>query len=223
VIWPKWLTWTAGGLAAVATVLVARKVATASGLGFTPPPMPTCDDSIQALHHGGTRDLSGGRIRLIVLHSTEGGTARGAAGWFAADASEGSTHVVVDDEECYLTLPEDVVPWGAKGDAVNEDGLHVEMAGYAKWSRDEWLERRKRIENAAAVVLDWAKRYDVPLVFLDADALRAAGNDARGITSHREITKAYDISGGHQDPGPDFPIDVFMELVGGKAPEGFVA
>lgn len=211
---PRWVYWAAGGLAAVATALVVRRIA---GGGSVPePPLPACDDSLQAVHRGGTRSLEPGRIRLIVLHSTEGDTAKGAAGWFTQDASGGSTHAVVDDEECYRTLPEDVVPWGATGDRANEDGLHVEMAGYARWSRDEWLAHRAEIEKAAAVALDWSRRYGVPLVFLTADDLRAQGGDARGITTHWEVTKAFGVEGGHTDPGPSFPIDLFLQLVGGK-------
>lgn len=212
---PGWAVVAAGAAAAVAAILVARRIA---GGGVDPAVQvpPECDDSLRAVHHGGTRSLSPGRIRLLVLHSTEGETAAGAAGWFTQAASGGSTHAVVDDSECYRTLDEDVVPWGASGDRANEDGLHVEMAGYARWTRDEWLSHRAEIEKAAAVVLDWARRYDVPLVFLTAADLRAQGGEARGITTHWEVTKAFDVEGGHVDPGPEFPIDVFLRMIGGR-------
>lgn len=211
----KWVAAAIGVVAAVATILVVKKAT-----GATPPPMPACDDSLQAVHHGGTRDLSNGRIRLIVLHSTEGDTARGAAGWFTQDASGGSAHVVVDDDECYRTLPDDVIPWGAQGDRANEDGLHLEMTGWAKRSRKEWLAHKATIDKAAGVVADWARTYGVPLVYLTADDLRAQGDAARGITSHMEITRAFDISGGHMDPGEHFPIDILLDEVGGSMPNG---
>jgi len=106
-----------------------------------------------------------------------------------------------------------VIPWGAKGDRVNDDGLHVEQAGYAKWSRDEWMANRATIENAARVAAAWADEYGIPLRFLTASDLRAMGTGARGITTHEQITNAFDVAGGHTDPGVDYPIDYFMSLV----------
>jgi hypothetical protein len=194
--------WVVGGVALVAVGYAVKRL-------IIHPSMPACDGSIVAVHRGGTRPAS--QIRLIVLHSTEGDTAAGAAGWFANDASEGSAHVVVDQDHCYRTLPDDAIPWGAKGDRVNEDGLHVEQAGYAKWSRDEWLANRATIDNAARVVAAWAWEYNIPLRFLTADDLRSMGTNARGVTTHLEVTKAFDVSGGHQDPGAEYPIDYFMK------------
>lgn len=195
--------WIVGGLAAIAVGLVVKRA-------LRHPRMPACDDSIRAIHFGGTRPAS--QIRIIVLHDTEGDTAAGGAGWFASEASEGSAHIVVDQTHCYRTLPDDVIPWGAKGDRVNEDGLHVEQAGHAKWSHEEWMANRATIDNAARVVAAWAYEYGIPLRFLTADDLRAMGTSARGITTHLEVSRAFE-PGGHIDPGPNYPIDYFMKRV----------
>ena len=61
-----------------------------------------CSRRFTAVHNSGTRPLS--RITHIVIHSTEGDTAAGAATWFANPASGGSAHVVVDDHQCFRTL-----------------------------------------------------------------------------------------------------------------------
>jgi len=180
------------------------------------PEMPECSDRYKAKHHGGTRPAS--QIRLVVLHSTEGDTAEGAAGWFANDASAGSAHIVVDDNACFRTLHDDVIPWGAQGDRANEDGLHLEMAGFAKRSRDEWLAHRETLRKGAAVVANWANKYGVPLKFLNDVDLRRMGNSARGVTTHAAITRAFSIAGGHTDPGVGFPLDVFFDLAGGEVP-----
>lgn len=177
-------------------------------------PMPACDDSIQAVHFGGTRDLSS--IRLLVLHDTESDDAKTAALWFANPASGGSAHYVVDDSECYHPLGDDVVPWGAKGDRANEDGIHVEQAGHYDWTRDQWLAHRATIEKAAAIAQNKASDYGIPLVWLTADDLKAQGESARGITSHVEITRAFGVDD-HIDPGSNYPTDVFMQIVTGKA------
>jgi len=188
------------------------------------PEMPACIE-MWALHHGGRRDMS--RMRLIVLHSTEGNTAAGAAGWFQSPASEGSAHIVVDDEECYRTLPDDAEPWAAKN--ANHDGLHIELAGHAlddpktgalAYTREDWLSHGPMLSKAAGVIASWSKMYDIPLVFLDAEALKRG---ERGVTTHYEITKAYAKGMGHSDPGPEFPLDVFLPLAGGEAPEMEIA
>lgn len=185
--------------------------------------MPECSEKYKAVHHGGTRPAR--QIRLIVLHSTEGGTAEGAAGWFANPASGGSAHIVLDNDKCFRTLPDDVIPWGAQGDRANEDGLHLELAGFAKWSRDEWMANRGTLKRGAAVVSIWANRYGIPLKFLNDVDLRRLGNTARGVTTHAALTKAFNVAGGHTDPGKDFPLDIFMDMAGGVAtsPSGGIA
>lgn len=207
------------GISLLAVGVIAKRAYAARRLQ-----MPACDDSIQAVHHGGTRELVPGRIRLIVLHSTEGDTAASAANWFAADASGGSAHLVVDDGACYRTLPDNVVPWGAKGGRVNEDGLHIEMAGHAvddpktgakAYTRDQWLAHSAMLEKAAAIVQNWARAYNVPMVFLTVNDLRAQGENARGITTHEQVTRAFGVDD-HMDPGDAFPIDVLMRKVTGR-------
>jgi hypothetical protein len=202
--------WFLGGIAAsvaFVTFLVSKRLNSA-------PDLPDCSDEFTATKRGSTRDPN--KLRLIVLHSTEGETAAGAAGWFANPASGGSAHYVVDDNRCFNTLPDNVIPWGAQGGRANEDGLHIEIAGYAKRTRSEWLEHLPELRNAAAIVRMWVDRYGIPLEFLSIDDLKSQGTNARGITTHNNISKAFNIVGGHTDPGAGFPIDVFFDLVKGK-------
>jgi hypothetical protein len=49
-------------------------------------------------------------------------------------------------------------------------------------------------------------------VFLAAEALRAG--ERYGITTHNEVTGAFPGNDGHWDPGPEYPIDAFMALLG---------
>ncbi len=176
-----------------------------------PAPPPTCDARFSALHKGGKRALSG--VRVIVLHSTEGSTAAGAAGWFADPRSGGSAHLVVDDTACFRTLPDDVIPWGAQG--VNTDGLHLEVAGFAKWTRAEWMAHEARITRAAQLIAAWCRQYGIPARLLTAAELKAG---ARGITTHATAVKVY--GGDHSDPGAGFPLDVLLERVRGELGEG---
>ena len=187
-------------------------------------PPPTCETDVRAAHHGGTRDMS--EVDLIVLHSTEDSTAKSAADWFATtiegepeSKQPGSTQVVVDDTGCYRTLPDNVVPYGAPN--VNIRGLHIEMAGFHDWTREQWLEHLPTIEKAAGQAAAWAAEYGIPLRFLDAAALRAG--ERGGVTTHLEATKAF-TPGGHVDPGPNFPLDTFFSYAGGSiTPEELAA
>jgi len=160
---------------------------------------------LRAAHDSGPRRA--GDIRIIVLHSTEGGSARSVAEFFHTTA-QASTHLVVDDIECYRCVPDLYVPWGAPG--ANRRGLHVEHCGYAAWTRDEWLGHYATIERSAAKCAKWAYHYRIPRRFLTVEQL-AGGS--RGFCTHADASAAFPPNDGHHDPGPNFPKDAFMRLV----------
>lgn len=154
-----------------------------------------------AYRSSGSRKTS--EIKWIVLHSTEGGTAASVARYFFSPAAQGSTHLVVDDYECYRCLPNSAVPWGAKG--ANRAGFHIEQCGFARWKTANWLLHRNTIKRAAYKTAFHAVRFKIPLVWLKAADLEAG---RPGITSHAEVSKAF--GGDHWDPGPGWPRWMFM-------------
>jgi hypothetical protein len=145
-------------------------------------------------------------IRWIVLHSTEGGTADSVARWFQNPDSGGSTHLVVDDDECQRCLNNNQVSWGAKG--ANRYGFHIEQCGFAKWVRDEWLLHEKTLRRAAYKTALHCKKFGIPPVFRTAAGLKAG---KKGITTHVECSAAF--GGSHWDPGKGWPRDLFMRWV----------
>lgn len=159
---------------------------------------------LRAKHDSGPRSASA--IRNIVIHSTEGGTARSVAQFFATTA-EASTQLVVDDEGCYRCVPDLVIPWGAPG--VNERGLHIEHCGFARWDRNEWLHHRQTLAISAGHAARWAVKYDIPRRWVGPTGLRLR---RRGFTTHADASKAF-TPGGHTDPGPGFPKDAYMDMV----------
>lgn len=161
-----------------------------------------CSRQFTARHSSGTRSLES--IIWLVVHCTQGATARGAASWFANPASRGSAHVVVDGLECYRTLPNGLIPWGAPG--ANLRGWHLELAGFAEWTRAEWLRRRPMLERGAYKLALHGKRFGIPIRFLKDEEL--AGGRARGVISHRQCSRVF--GGSHTDPGASFPWDVFL-------------
>jgi hypothetical protein len=185
------------------SVIAAARIAAAGHVAR--PFSAKCSRKYKALRKSGTRSPSA--VRLIVLHSTEGSTAAGAAAWFTNPDAEGSAHLCIDDHECYKPLTEDVIPWGAPG--ANTSGLHIEMAGFAVWSREEWLEHRKGLRRAAFKAARLAAKYDIPTRLLTNGQLEQG---KRGFVTHAQCSDVF--GGSHTDPGAGFPLKRFMRWVG---------
>ena len=171
------------------------------------PPKPiesVCDRTYRAAHSSGIRDTDA--ILWVVIHSTEGGTARGAAEWFANPRSSGSAHLCVDDQECYRTLRNTDIPWAAPG--ANITGLHIEQAGYAKWDLVLWNRHRLTLQRAAYKTALHLVAFQLPPNFVFANELRKG---MPGVTTHAECTKAF--GGDHTDPGRFWPRRKFMGMV----------
>lgn len=182
-----------------------------------------CSTKYPAYHHEGDRMTKS--IRYIVMHSTEGDTAQGAAAWFTNPASGGSANLVVDDHHCFRPLLDTVIPWGAP--PLNTHGFHIEQAGYARWTRAQWLNHRKTIDRAAYKAALRCKWYRIPARILTvAELEQDFGSNVvggvpqdhgplhGGIVTHRVIDQAYRQSD-HTDPGPNWPADVFLSLLHG--------
>jgi hypothetical protein len=146
-------------------------------------------------------------IRHVVVHSTEGGTAASVAAYFATTA-RASTQLVVDEVECYRCVPDLVIPWGAPG--VNATGLHVELCGFARWTRETWLAHDATLHRSAAKAALWCWTFGIPRRWLTVDELRAGKS---GLCRHSDASRAFPTRDPHSDPGPGFPRDVYLDYV----------
>ena len=166
-----------------------------------------CKRDFKAVRSSGTRSLS--QIRLIVIHSTESNSAASSAAWFANPQSKGSAHILVDDNECYRTLDNEVIPWGAPG--ANTNGFHIEHAGWAvKWDRAEWMRHEQTLRRGAFKGALHAKKFGIPIRLLNANDLR---NGKAGFVTHATVSEFNPKGGNHTDPGSNFPLDVYMQFV----------
>lgn len=163
-----------------------------------------CITTYQANKTSGYRPATA--IKWIVLHDTEGGTAESIARYFRSPSSGGSTHLVVDDNDCYRCLTNDQVPWGAKG--ANYAGFHIEQCGFARWSLKIWKTHLPMLRRAAYKTALHCKKFNIPVRFVDAAGLKAG---KKGITTHVECSKAF--GGSNYDPGPGWPRALFMGMV----------
>jgi hypothetical protein len=163
-----------------------------------------CSRQFRAVKTSGKREP--GNVLWIVLHDEEASTAESAARFFTMPQAGGSAHLCVDDDECFRTLDNDDIAWGAPGANVN--GFHIEQAGFAKWSVTTWLLHRRTLRRAAYKAALHCVLFNIPPEFRFAADLR---KNRPGVTTHAECTKAF--GGDHTDPGLFWPRRTFMGYV----------
>lgn len=109
----------------------------------------------------------------------------------------------------------------------NEIGIHIEICGTVQ-TRAQWLDSTSMatLKTTAYVVAVLLKRHNLAFKRLTTSETRAAyynpsGSRPTGINDHNACTKAFPEDGGtHTDVGPEFPWDVFMDLVADELNEG---
>ncbi len=156
-------------------------------------------------------------IRLLVLHSAESqelaGVADNIAAWFSRDESMASAHYVVDADQIIACVQEKDIAWAAPG--ANQNGVHVELAGKAAQTSDQWFDEysTRVLELASGLVADVCRRNRIPLNPLGPAALLMG---LSGITTHGAVSVAFKKSD-HTDPGDGFPLNAFIEMVRRKS------
>jgi len=153
------------------------------------------------------------QVRVVVIHDMEApegpNTAENVAAYFRNSGVVASAHVCVDNDSAVRCVPDSDTAYAAPG--ANADGLQLEIAGYMRQTREQWLDdySRAALKQAAKVTADWCKKYKIPAVRLTRAELKAG---KRGITSHADVSAVYKKSD-HTDPGPGFPWDFFLAEV----------
>lgn len=167
---------------------------------------------------GYTRGRPDGRPLWIVWHTMEvdelPDRAENTAAYFAnpGDGREVSSHYCVDSNSAVQCVDEDDTAWTVGNRAGNNRGINFELAGRAAQTRAQWTDdySRRLLAVAAPIAAHAMKRWHIPnrwCTQADLKALRP------GHTTHNALRIAY---GGttHTDPGPGFPTDLVMQLVG---------
>ena len=156
-------------------------------------------------------------IDLIVMHTMESqekiGTAKRVALWFAGKtAPQASAHITVDNKQIVTVVDDKDIAWHAANSDINHRSLGVELAGMASQTKQEWADpfSKAMLDLAAKKVADWCKIYNIPVVKITPAQLKKG---AKGICGHVDVTKAYNVAGGHTDPGANFPWEFFIGLV----------
>jgi N-acetyl-anhydromuramyl-L-alanine amidase AmpD len=156
-------------------------------------------------------------VRLIVIHDMEAPetvhTAEDVAHYFATTDTKASAHVCVDNNSTVQCVYDNDVAYAAPG--ANHDGIQMELAGYGRQTKDEWLDPYGigLLAEASRTAAYYTRKYSVPIVRLTNDQLLAGDV---GFVGHHQVSEVYHKSD-HTDPGPNFPWAEFLGMVGHAA------
>lgn len=157
-----------------------------------------------------TRDAS--KVRLIVLHTTEGArTIEDLGSFFSNPSVDASSHVGIDDGPG--TIGEYVQRQNKAWTAANANpyAVQAELCAFAEWTASQWDQHPNMLENAARWVAEEANHFDIPIVKLSASQAQGSG---RGVCQHNDLGS---WGGGHWDCGGGFPINDVLEMAKGFA------
>lgn len=166
----------------------------------------------------------GGRIiDLIVIHDMESAeepdTAESVAKWFAGPTSpKASAHYCVDSNSVVQCVKDKDVAWHAPG--TNHNSIGIEHAGRARQTAEEWADpySESMLQMSGLLTAELVAKYKLPAQFVNKAGLLAGH---RGITTHAEVSQAWRGSD-HWDPGPNFPMAHFLDIVQGNMEENHV-
>lgn len=138
--------------------------------------------------------------RLIVLHSTEGGTPSSVVGTLRGDDPPLGIHWIVGENGAAIRgVDSNLVAWHCA--AYNGEAIGIEQCGFAAYRTSRWQDNEWELLNVAWIIAWEAQRHGIPLV----ECLpRAPGaGDNHGVCRHMDLGQP---GGGHHDPGAPYPI-----------------
>jgi len=154
----------------------------------------------------------GSKIRLIVLHTTEGHNRPGLedlknlASWFSNPSAQASSHVGNDAEGNDARFVDDrKKAWTCA--AYNSASLNIEQIGFAATAQSTWLkENQKQLRNTAEWIVYWSKEHNIPIrrgrVFKGKVLLS-------GVVQHSYLGAE---GGNHGDCGEGYPFQHVLKL-----------
>jgi hypothetical protein len=208
---------------------VREEIAATAGGGAASGIAPVLDLTAAGVRSKKYFPVSGIPTQLLVLHSAEcplqGGYARSLTEWFQSTvypaAPVASWQRFVDPLHRVRAVPDELGAWHASEANVNSIGW--EQAGYARFSRAEWLtpDGKTQLESLAFDMAEVAVRDGIPARWLtNAEVVAAThgGNRSiKGFCLHRQVDPET-----RTDPGDGYPYDLLMERIifymGGNAP-----
>jgi hypothetical protein len=158
---------------------------------------------------------NGQRVIWVAIHTTEGIMDARDLGYYWQRINSASSHAGCDNAKTVTYVDPVYASWTLLNG--NSRSVNMEICGWARWTRDEWLgPQRGRLVQAANWARQMCDRFGIPKRHIGATGV--ARGEA-GIIGHVDYTNGAK-DGTHWDPGPGFPWDVFINLVNGSSGPG---
>lgn len=154
----------------------------------------------------------GGRPKLIVLHTTEGGDSpegdndlKGLAGWFDNTAAQASSHTANNSVGHDARFVEDdMKAWAVC--YLNPVTLSIEQIAFAAFTREQWFARDAQLANTAAWIAHWSEAHGIPIRRGSISGIAVAKS---GVCQHRDLGE---LGCGHSDCGDGYPMRYVLLL-----------
>ena len=143
------------------------------------------------------------QVDWLVLHTAEGAISEVNLGGFFSRNSAGSSQAGIGQRGGYASYVNYADTCWA-GPPLNQEADHLEICGFAKWTRAEWLRQKPMLETVAEWIAWRCAVRSIPIRYV---ARPTAGTS--GVTGHVDINRVYHDSD-HWDPGPNFPWDTVI-------------
>lgn len=182
----------------------------------------------------------------IVLHDIEcppgpeWAESLGGPNYLQNPAEQHSVHYVVDSDSIIQGRKETDWAWGC-GSPGSKHGIHIEQAGYASFSRDQWLGNAASVNTSylrpngarvtftaqdakdmaaqmnllARLMADIIQRNGMRAEWASASEAQAMVNGNSGINKQLSHARVTSWIGGtqHTDPGEHYPYDVLISKI----------
>lgn len=151
---------------------------------------------------------NGAKVIWVAIHTTEGIMDANDLGYYWQRITNGSSHAGCDSTKTKTYVDTAYASWTLLNG--NSRSVNMEICGWAKWTREEWLgPHRGRLVQAANWARQMCDKFGIPKRYIGAAGV--AKGEA-GIIGHVDYTNGAK-DGNHWDPGPGFPWDVFIKIV----------
>lgn len=142
-------------------------------------------------------------VDWLVIHTAQGATDELALGSFFSRTSNGSSQAGIGQDGGYASYVNYAdTCWAAP--PLNQEADHLEICGFAEWSRAKWLTYPKMLETVAQWIAWRCSVRKIPIRHVSKPSLGTSG-----VTGHIDVNNTYRQSD-HWDPGPGFPWDTVI-------------
>lgn len=151
-------------------------------------------------------------VKWLGIHSAEGARDEIDLGNFFKRTRSGSSNAGIGQDGGYAQYV-NYADTAWTNPPLNEESDTVELCGFARWTRQEWLACPAMLDTLAKWIAWRCAVRGIPVVLLSTADLAAKHS---GIADHRIINTVYHSSS-HWDVGYNFPWDVVMAAAQGTA------